>query len=264
MQRCVSLRRMAGVLLGLVLYFLLTVPWVQAATRTLPKDAKLHPQGWAVGDLIQFKKGTTVSTNDLGEVVSGTLADDTLLQPRGWERVIDDYYYVSAYTDLSPYFPRYPRFFAERKYNMAIPGYGHLLYKGGSTVTFSEKGEVLAGTIAEPATVRLVAGKYGFVTFKPNTALAFYDSGALLSGVLDADTNLRPVGWAANNRADDSAGFIKFSGKKNVVFSENGEVISGTLKEPVKWHSTEGPVREFSAQSSVHFYEQGTAAEKAD
>jgi hypothetical protein len=42
--------------------------------------------------MIEFKKRTPLTTNELGEVISGTLKDDTFLQPRGWERVINDYW----------------------------------------------------------------------------------------------------------------------------------------------------------------------------
>jgi hypothetical protein len=263
MRRFPFFRCMAGVILGLVLSLVLAVPGVQAETKVLSKDTKLHPQGWAVGDLPEFKKGTTLTTNDLGEVISGTLAEDTFLHPRGWERVINDYYYVSAYADINPFFPRFHRAFVERSYNMAIPGYGHLLYKGGTPVTFSEQGDVLSGTIAERATVRLVERKYGFLTFKENTVLSFYDSGAVLSGVLAEDTNLRPVGWNTNHSGGDSAGFVKFSTKKAIEFNKNGEVIAGTLKETVKWRSTEGETVEFPANAAVRFNEQGATVEKA-
>ena len=263
MRRIISFRHMTTVLLSLVLSVVLLVPCVQAETKTLPQDTKLHPQGWTVGDVLEFKKGTTITTNDLGEVISGTLVEDTFLRPRSWERVINDYDYVSAYAEIDPFFPRYHQAFIERRYNMAIPGYGHLLYKGGTPVTFSETGDVLSGTIAKQATVRLVEGKYGFLTFKENTILAFYDSGAVMSGVLDADTSLRPVGWKTNCSAADSAGFVKFSAKKAIEFNEQGEVVAGTLKETVKWRYGAGETVEFPANTAVRFNEHGAVADKA-
>ncbi len=262
MRRFLSFRRMMSAMLGLILSFWLIVPCVQAETKTLPRDTKLHPQGWAVGDLLEFKKGTILTTNDLGEVISGTLKDDTFLQPCGWERVINDYHYISAYANIDPFFSRFHRSLVERTYNIAIPGYGHLRYKGGAPVTFSEQGEVISGTIAELATVRLVAGKYGFLTFKENTVLSFYDSGVIRSGVLDEDTNLRPVGWKANLFASDSAGFVKFKAKQAIEFNENGEVTTGTLKEMANWRSTEGEAVEFPANTVVHFNDQGAVMEK--
>lgn len=256
MRRFFSFRRVMRAMLGVVLSVLLLVPSVQAETGTLPKDTKLHPQGWTVGDKVEFKKGTILTANDLGEVISGTLKEDTFLQPRGWDRVINDYYYVSAYA-VGPFFPRFHRAFIERSYNMAIPGYGHLRYKGGTPVTFSEQGEVLRGTLAEQATVRLVAGKYGFLTLKENTVLAFYDSGAIRSGVLAEDTHLRPVGWQTNLTANDSAGFVKFSVKQAIEFDEKGEVAVGTLKETLTWRSTAGKVVTLPANTVVRFNDQG-------
>lgn len=263
MSCLVGFRRMACTVFGVVLSLLLLVPCVQAETRTLPKDTKLHPQGWAVGDLLEFKKGTTITTNDLGEVISGTVAKDTFLHPRGWERVINDYYYVSAYANIGSYFPRYHRALTEKRYNMAIPGYSHLLYKGGTVVTFSEKGDVISGTIAEEATVRLLEGRYGFLTFKENTMLTFFGSGAVMSGVLNEDTNLRPVGWMMNHVTGGTAGFIKFSAKKAIAFNENGEVTAGTLKEAIQWRSTGGEAVEIPANTTVRFLEQGVVVEKA-
>lgn len=45
MRRFLSFRRMESAMLGLILFFLLAVPCVQAETRTLSRDTKLHPQG---------------------------------------------------------------------------------------------------------------------------------------------------------------------------------------------------------------------------
>ncbi len=253
-------RLLTKTMLGLTLALFLVVPCAQAEVKALSKDTKLHPQGWTVGDQLEFKKGTPVLTNGLGEVISGTLTKNAFLQPRGWERVINDYYFVSAYSDT--FYPRFRRaFFMDRRYNMAIPGYGHLLYKGGTPLTFSESGDILSGTIAKEATIRLQEGAYGFLTFKENTILSFYDSGAVRSGVLDEDTLLRPVGWKENFDTADSAGFVKFSAKKTIEFNEQGEVIAGTLKEKTKWRAAGEPI-ELPANAQVRFDEQGAAVEK--
>ena len=53
------------------------------SSRILDKNIELHPQGWSVGETIKFKKKTAVRLNDIGEVISGTLADDTYLRPQG-------------------------------------------------------------------------------------------------------------------------------------------------------------------------------------
>ena len=46
------------------------------SSRMLDKNTELHPQGWSVGETIKFKKKTAVRLNDIGEVISGMLADD--------------------------------------------------------------------------------------------------------------------------------------------------------------------------------------------
>ena len=245
----------AGSLIGLSLL----MPGAMAQPRTLSKDTKLHPQGWSVGDFIKFRKNTVVSLNELGEVASGTLDKDTLLPPRGWERVINDYYSTTVHADISPYFHRFSyRPFIGRDYNVVIPGYGHLLYKGGTVVTFSEQGDVIAGTIADTATIRLVAGKYGFVTFKSDTVLTFFADGAVHTGVLDEDTHLRPVGWKKRVTGDDTAGYIKFSKDKTITFNEAGEVVAGTIKEASALLTDNGISQEFPAGSLVEFDELGT------
>ena len=79
------------------------------SSRMLDKNTELHPQGWSVGETIKFKKKTAVRLNDIGEVISGTLADDTYLRPQGWQRIINDNYFVSAYTG-GAWFPRHHRY----------------------------------------------------------------------------------------------------------------------------------------------------------
>lgn len=261
MMRRRLLVRLSLCVLGSLLYLSLTMPGAWAETRTLTKDTKLHPQGWSVGDFVKFRKNTSVILNELGEVVSGTLDKDILLLPRGWERVINDYYSATVYTEIRPYFHRfYYRPFIGRDDNVIIPGYGHLLYKGGTVVTFSDQGDILSGTIADKATVRLLAGHYGFVTFKSDTVLRFYPSGAVLSGVLDDDTFLRPVGWKKLLTGDDSAGFIKFSKDKTITFNEAGEVVYGAIKDSTVLLSGAGTRQTFSAGARVEFDEAGAAA----
>ncbi len=255
--------RLLSCVAGSLICFSLLTPGATAQTRTLSTDTKLHPQGWSVGDFIKFRKNTVVSLNEMGEVVSGTLDKDTLLPPRGWERVINDYYSTTVHADISPYFHRFSyRPFMGRDYNVIIPGYGHLLYKGGSVVTFSEQGDIITGTIADKATIRLVAGKYGFVTFKSGTVLTFFADGAVQSGVLDEDTHLRPVGWKGLLTGDESAGYIKFSKDKTITFNEAGEVVAGTIKEAATLPADKGAGQEFPAGSLVVFDELGASTSR--
>ncbi|HIU64767.1 MAG TPA: hypothetical protein IAB06_07030 [Candidatus Avacidaminococcus intestinavium] len=228
-----------------------------AETRTLTQETKLYPQGWSVGEELKFKKGSSVETNAMGEVISGVLASDTFLRPHGWKNVINDYYYATAYSDIRPFFFRYP--FVERRYNIAIPAYGHLRYKGGSAVVFSAQGDVLEGIIDEDATILLNEERYGFVTFKKGFVLKFDDStGTLKEGTLAADTNLRPIGWQNNlGENKEQAGFLKFKSKSRVAFTEDGLVVLGTIKEKTTWQQPDGSVVELEAGKEVTFSETG-------
>ncbi|EGO61937.1 hypothetical protein [Acetonema longum] len=236
-----------------------TAAEVRAESRTLTKDTKFQPQGWSVGNFIKFRKDTAVRLNEREEVVAGTLAEDTLLPFRGWDRAADETYYVDVYSDVGFYrFHRYP--FANRNYTVTISGSSYLLYKGGAEVIFSEQGDVIAGTIAERAAIRLAAGKYGFVTLKSNTELVFYPSGAVLTGTLDEDTYLRPVGWEKLLSGDGTAGYVKFSKGKTVKFNEAGEVTAGTLKEAAALIVETGSRKTFSPGTKVEFSPAGAAA----
>ena len=250
---------LTGVAAGM-LCVLLTVSSASAETRLLPKDAKLHPQGWSVGELVEFKGSTTVMLNQWGEVVTGTLDKDTLLTPRGWNRILQEYYYVTASSDVRPWFFRYNLPPVDRQFTIAIPDYGHLLYKGGTEVTFDDQGNVLSGTLKEKATIRLIEGRYGFITIKAGTVLEFSSSGAVVSAVLEEDTLLRPTGWQLHADKSDAAGFIQFSKGKKLTFNESGEVLSGTLKEQAALPTEAGGSMLFIGGSVVYFYSAGYAS----
>ncbi len=156
------------------------------SSRTLEKKEELHPQGWSVGDTIKFKKKTAVRLNDFGEVISGTLADDTYLRPQGWQRIINDHYFVSAYTG-GGWFPRHHRYWPGGVYNIALSSYGHLRYKDNTAVTFSKQ-----GTLAEDTQLRPVGWQQnmadnsnaGFVEFKKGTRVYFDEHGLVTAGTL--------------------------------------------------------------------------------
>ena len=95
--------------------------------KILTKNEELFPQGWSVGDQVKFKKGTMASLNENGSLVTGVLANDTYLRPQGWQRIINDYYSVAAYTERSFFLPRYYRYWNNSgTYNIALPSSGHI------------------------------------------------------------------------------------------------------------------------------------------
>ena len=229
------------------------------ASRMLSKNEELYPQGWSVGDQVKFAKGTTVSLNEKGAVVTGVLASDTYLRPQGWQRIINDYYLVSAYTGRSFFFPRYYRYWNNgTTYNMALPSYGHIRYQDGTEVTFSEQGTVLNGTLADETAVGIGEGQYGYVAFKSGSVLAFYDNGAVKTGTLSEDTKLHPVGWQNNAIDMENAGFVEFKAKSTVNLTPAGEVMSGTPKKVLQWKNA-GQTIELPAIKVINFTEQGAA-----
>lgn len=234
--------------------------FAQPAQRVLAKTEELHPQGWSVGETVKFKKGSAVTTNELGAVSEGTLAGNTYLRPQGWRRVVNDFYFVSAYAERAFFPPRYYRYWNNATaYNIAMSSYGHIRYKGGTAVHFSAQGTVLRGTIADETAIGLVEGAYGFVTYKAGSVLAFYESGAVKTGVLAEDTKLRPVGWRENAAEEGAAGFVEFAAKAPVELTEAGEVAQGKLKAALLWRNGGSPV-EFPAGTVVRFDQQGAQA----
>jgi hypothetical protein len=98
-------------------------------TKTLDEDTKLIPSGSsAVIQMPIFKKGTTVTLNEQGEVVEGTLANDP------WLSCVT----LQFDEDGRHYFYRY--------------GY---VFRDGSKVTFNNKGEVIKGTFSHNHLIKI-------------------------------------------------------------------------------------------------------------
>lgn len=201
-------------------------------SKALSKNEELYPQGWSVGDQVKFKKDTSVLQNDDDTVISGVLASDTFLRPQGWQRIINDYYFVSAYTSGGPFFPRHYRYWNNSNvYSIALPQLWPCpAIKVVQRLRLAKEGTVVSGTVASDVTIGIGEGQYGFVTFKSGTIIDFYDNGAVKLGTLAEDTKLRPVGWQQNAVADESAGFVEFAAKSSVGFTADGEVTAGTPK----------------------------------
>lgn len=227
---------------------LLALP-CHARRVVLEKNTALVPQGWSVADEdIKFKKGTAAELNENGEVVSGVLSGSAYLRPAGWKNVINDYYYAQT---AGPFFPRF--FHPPIRFGVLVPTYGHVLYQKDGMVVFAGDGTVLSGYTGEKVTVSLQEGKYGFVTFKSGTLLKFDAQGRIVSGLLAADTLLRPDGWQTGAADKTSAGFLKFKKNKNVSFTPEGLVGSGTLKKETQWRQPDGSLITLPAGKLVLF-----------
>ena len=117
-----------------------------ATSRMLDKNTELHPQGWSVGETIKFKKNTAVRLNDNGEVISGTLAEDTELRPAFWQQ------------------------------NMADnTNAGFVEFKKETCVYFDEAGNVTAGTLKKAAPWKTGGA---VTTLEEKTEYKFTESGA--------------------------------------------------------------------------------------
>lgn len=240
------MKKLASLLITALL--LLGTQAVFAKTITLDKDTKLVPQGFTVADDIKFKKNTTVTLNDNGEVIEGVLASDTYLRPTGWKKLVSNYYYVESSAGFFP--PRF--FFHPFRPGLIIPADGHVRYMGNKPITFAEDGTVLSGMIDNDVVLQLSDKGYGFVRFKNDTILTFYNNGKIKSGTLAEATKLRPVGWE-HNLLDESAGFLEFKSGSSISFAENGLVTSGTLTKKALWHQADGTTKELAAKTPVSF-----------
>lgn len=224
---------------------------VSAETIKLKKDTDYYLQGHSVGEEVEFRKGTEVILNELGEVSEGTLNEAVWLRPVGWQAIIQDYSFAAGYVDVRPFFPR----MTHSTYQMALLNFGHLPYKEKTKIVLNEEGLVLSGTIKDAVTIALTEDKYGFVKFKSGEELVFYPSGRVKSGTLAEDTKLRPVGWRERLALDkESVGYVEFRAGEDVVFDETGQVLVGTIKKTSKTLLDE----------SGHEYASGTKLSFAD
>ena len=219
----------------------------------LDQDTHFYLQGHTVGEEIEFREGTTVVLNDIGEVVEGILNEEAYLRPVGWQAIIQDYSYAAAYLDARPFFPR----MANSSHQAVMMTFGHLPYKEKTKIVLDENGYVLSGTVKDDVTIALHEQRYGFVTLKGDNEIVFYPNGRLKSGVLKEDTQLRPVGWQSRIAFDKkNAGYVLFRAGEDVVFSEQGEVLVGTIEE-VSAMLTDDSQTMYPSGSKLSFGEDG-------
>lgn len=233
--------------------FLLTFLFVQATFAeniTLTKNEVLIPQGWSVADDdLKFKKNTVAELNSQGELITGTLNQNTYLRPTGWKNLINDYAYLET---NNVFFPRFFRPINIRN-GFAVPTYGHVRYKDNTQVTFAPDGTVLSGTISEKVSLKIQQNSYGFVDFKADTELVFYPDGQIKSGTLAENTKLRPLGYQHLQGEKNTPGFLEFKSGTKIEFEHNGYVTQGTLKENATWKTTTGKTIDLPAKKTIQF-----------
>jgi len=251
----ILLKVLTGVILMAFLLFF-HIASVDAAryTKTLNEDTRMTPPGVIVAtwpEIPKFKKGTVVVLNEYGEVFEGILVENVELP---YETGTSQDSIRTAYTPLPMYFYSYT---TEPKYRV-------LPFKGGTKVTFNDKGEVIKGIIRS-SSERIDLNQTNHILVSDGE-VSFYKNGMLATCTLASASYLRPVGWQQiliENYTDNSAcsGLVEFKSKKPIVLNEKGEVVKGTLNKDTKLLS---PVVSFLSPNGIKVYEAGTEVEFDD
>jgi len=251
----VLLKMLTGIMLMTFLFFCHNERGDAASSnKTLDEDTRIMPHGVIVerwSSIPKFKKGTVVTLNDYGEVLEGILAEDAYLPYESG--ISQDSTRQAAYTPVP--------FYVYTNTN-STPTERGLSFKGGTKVTFNDKGEVIKGTLSSSGqTIILNQTTYLKVS---NGEISFHKNGMIATCSLDRDSYLRPIGWSqilTENYANNSAcaGFVEFKSEKPMVINEKGEVVKGTVNKDTKLRSEDG-IKVYEAGTTVEFDDKGIAA----
>ncbi len=113
-----------------------------AGSKNLSSDADLAVQGYRISR-VTFKGGTTVKLNEKGEVISGVLARDWLLNPQGYDI-------------------------------LHLPAIG---FKAGGEVTFNTRGFVVTGVLARDTNLFKQGVTTSAILYKAGTKVTFNEQG---------------------------------------------------------------------------------------
>jgi len=202
-------------------------------TKTLDKDTKIMPPGViSSDDPPTFRKGTTVTLNEYGEVIEGTLAYDVILNcvPREYDENGRHYY--------NPY-----------------AGW----FNKGTKVIFDNRGKVIKGTTVYSLTLGSLCvplNSNSWLGIKKGTEVTFHQNGMLASGTIGENTYFRFIGWQ-KLLENSVAGFIEFKAGTEVKLNDKGELTKGTLNKDVKLLSPDGTIKLYEAGTTVEFDENG-------
>jgi hypothetical protein len=218
-------------------------------TKTLTENTKITPPGVIVtwwNEIPRFKKGSVVILNQSGEVLEGILAENASLPYETGKT-------QSSFTRTSNPPPPLPIFINTT--TEAKPMYRVLTFKGGTKVTFNERGEVIRGTLAAGDSISLNTSNHIFVS---EGEISFHPNGMPATFCLSHNTYMRPVGWQRTLIENYNApGFIEFKDKKNIELNDRGEVIKGTLNKDSKLLTED----ELLSEGVIKMYEAGTTVE---
>jgi len=227
-------------------------------TKTLTENTRITPPGVIVtwwDSIPKFKKGSVVILNQSGEVLEGVLAENASLPYETGKT-------QSSFNKISNPPPPLPIFINTT--TEAKPLYRVLTFKGGTKVTFNERGEVIRGTLAAGDSISLNTSNHIFVS---EGEISFHPNGMPATFCLSQNTYMRPVGWQQilienYTKNYNSPGFIEFKEKKNIELNDRGEVIKGTLNKESKLLSddgllSEGVLKTYEAGTTVEFNKNG-------
>lgn len=234
------LRVLAGtVLIAFLLFGYSAGANAALVTKILDEDTKLLPPGiTSVSSIPVFKKGTTVTLNENGEIIEGVLATDP------WLNCVPLEYEENGM-----------RYFRQ---------YGYV-FREGTKVTFNDKGEVFKGTFSHNHDIKIAVpiNARNYVTLKPLSEVRIHSNGVLASGTLKAwqGIYLRPLGWQQiRNLTDNTGGLVSFKDGTLIELNTNGEVTKGTLNKDTMLPSPTG-IKGFKENTMVEFTEKGIAIE---
>lgn len=247
-----SLKVLSGIIIMAFLFFSHNES-VDAAriTKTLDDNIRIMPHGVVVttwDNIPKFKKGTVVTLNEYGEVFEGILAADVSLPYE--TGISQDSLRPAGYTPM-------PFYVVSNSYTTTANRI--LTFKGGTKITFNDKGEVSRGTLSSSnQSIALNQATYIQVS---DGEVSFHKNGMLATCTLANDSYLRPVGWSkilTENDTNNSAcsGFVEFKARRPIVLNEKGEVVKGMLNKDTKLLSPSG-IKVYEAETTVEFDAEG-------
>jgi hypothetical protein len=136
---------------------------------------------------------------------------------------------------------------------------------GGKPVQFSEKGDLLKGTLVVNTDMPFrFADESVYVGLQWNTQFVYHNNGTLASATIAGQsyTLAKPSSWKQlvnlnNNDKEHCAGYIALEGGTVAEFNQQGFLTKCTLKNDTNLISADGTVKLYNANTQVEFDDQG-------
>ncbi len=232
----------ATMVMALLLFFDTAGVGAVPITKVLEENMRITPPGTIASqrwnNIPEFMKGTTVTLNEYGEVLEGTLSSTQELLCVAGGTIYYRYYH-----------------------NGSMVPTRLLLFQSGTKVVFNEKGEVTKGTLAAGGSEAIPISPSNYIDVKVGSEVSFHGNGMLASCTFKFPTYIRPVGWQQNLTAGYTnkfagPGFIEIKDETTVELNEKGELLKGTLNKDAKLPSPNG-IKVYEAGTTVEFDDKG-------